>query len=171
MLCQFVLAAWSNGKFTPSPAFPYSYDQIVTDFTTPPGEREDTLSDSEIDAALALAESLLREEHLPPEHMRGIDRVLQTLIFRGLRAMSQKQYERAAFVFLQAERLDVWGESQARYFRAMALVWLREIAEASALFALDEVKTCWFRAPLLAVPRVVRPLHCPVAGGLPGIPG
>jgi tetratricopeptide (TPR) repeat protein len=136
-LCQFILAAWSSGRFTPSPAFPYSFEQVFNDAEVPAEEGEDGLDDAQIAAAHTLAASLSRKEQLVASRTIEIDRVRDALFFRGTRALRWKQYARAEDLLRQAVRLDLRDESEACYYLALTRVRQRDLAEGSQLFVQD----------------------------------
>lgn len=136
-LCEFILTAWSSGRFTPSPAFPYSFEQVFNDVEVPLEKEHDGLDDAQIAAAHALAASLTRKEQLVASRTIEIDRVQDALYFRGLRALRRKQYERAEENLRQAVRLDLRDESEACYYLALTRVRQRDLAEGSQLFVQD----------------------------------
>jgi hypothetical protein len=100
-LIQFIVLAWSQGLFTPGPDFPYSYEQVIDAFHTPPDSSLDQLRPpAETSAEVSPYERLKAE-------MKDIDLARDELLERGVRALHRKHYSRAEQYLREAVGADM----------------------------------------------------------------
>jgi hypothetical protein len=136
-LIRFILLVWSQGIFTPSPAFPYTYEQVIEAFHVPLmdgmlEESEDQSPPSHPQTSTDLSpDAQLKHE------MRDVDLARDALVARGRHALDRKQYTHAEQYLREAVQADMLDESEACYFLATTRMWQRDLNEASYLFEVD----------------------------------
>lgn len=165
LLCEYILTVWSQGLFTPSAAFPYALEEVVSSAQASLQEQESQIGDEEVCAALSAALESPRpieDGQLSPYErlkydMRDIDQARDELIERGIRALEQKRYRLAEHYFRQAGKTDMLDESEAFYYLAMTDLWLLDFDEAAYLFEVDsqdregEAPVSWLLAEWCAI--------------------